>query len=316
MTQTLGRPINRVLTIPDLITFSQKGEKRTTNTYTSYSRNLQEFLERNKLTLETMKPLHAKAFIQEMGKYDIKTSTYLEMNTAASYKRFMRTLFNNLGRTEDSKMLRNNLRDVQPINKFKVDIPTEEIYKLIQVALEDKKCSYAKELAFAFSTMAFDGLRPAEALGTYYSDIDVLNKKIILVRHPNERYFPKATKVSDPASVIPLSDFSLHLFLTFAPADTKTMNERILQISYETLRTRFAKYIEEANVVDREGNKITPHKMRHVFGHLWRNSKGDLQILKEILRHSDIRITMLYSAPTNTEITSEFEKTINNNIHR
>ena len=312
----IGRPISRVLTIPDLITFSQKGEKRTSNTYTSYSRNLQNFLEKNKLTLETMKPLHAKAFIQIMGQYDSKTSTYLEMNTAASYKRFMRTLFNNLGRTEDSKMLRNNLRDVQPINKFKVDIPTEEIYKLIQVILEDKKNSYAKQLAFALSTMSFDGLRPSEALGTYYSDIDVANKKISLVRHLNERYFPKATKVSDPASVIPLSDFSLHLFLTFASVDeSKNLNKRILPISYETLRTRFGKYIIKADVVDREGNKVTPHKMRHVFGHLWRNSKGDLQILKEILRHSDIRITMLYSAPTNTEITSEFEKTINDNIH-
>lgn len=308
----IGRPISRVLTILDLITFSQKGEKRTTNTYTSYSRNLQGFIEKNKLTLETMKPLHAKAFIQEMGKYDPKTSTYLEMNTAASYKRFMRTLFNNLGRTEDAKMLRNNLRDVQPINKFRVDIPTEEIYKLIQVTLEDKKCHYSKELAFAFSTMAFDGLRPSEALGTYFSDIDVLNKKISLVRHINERYFPKATKVSDQASVIPLSDFSLHLFLTFS---SEANSKRILPISYFTLRERFKKYIQKAEVKDREGNKITPHKLRHVFGHLWRNSKGDLQILKEILRHSDIRITMLYSAPTNTEITSEFEKTINSNIH-
>ena len=149
MTETLlvnigGRPISRILTIPDLISFSRKGELRTTNTYTSYCRNLEGFLERNKLTLETMKPLQAKAFIQEMGKYDPQTSTYLEMNTAASYKRFMRTLFNNLGRAEDSKMLRNNLRDIAPINKFKVDIPTIEIYKLIQVTLDDKKCSFVR----------------------------------------------------------------------------------------------------------------------------------------------------------------------------
>ena len=313
-TLAIGRPISRTLTIPDLITFAQKGERRTTNTYTSYCRNLQGYLERNKLTLETMKPLHAKAFIQEQGKYDPATSSYLEMNTAASYKRFMRTLFNNLGRTEDSKMLRNNLRDVTPINKFRVDIPTEEIYKLIQVTIEDQKCMYAKELAFAFSTMAFDGLRPSEALGTYFSDVDVTEKTIKLVRHLNERYFPKATKVSDPAITIPLSDFSLHIFLTFASA-TKKENTRILPISYFTLRERFKKYIQKADVKDREGNHLTPHKLRHVFGHLWRNSKGDLQILKEMLRHSDIRITMLYSAPTNTEITSEFEKTINRNIH-
>ena len=320
MTETLsinigGRPISRVLTIPDLISFSRKGELRTTNTYTSYCRNLEGFLERNKLTLETMKPLHAKAFIQEMGKYDPQTSTYFEMNSAASYKRFMRTLFNNLGRAEDSKLLRDNLRDVTPINKFKVDIPTEEIYKLIQVTLEDKKCSYAKELAFAFSIMAFDGLRPSEALGLFFSDVDVVNKKIRLVRHPNESYFPKATKVSDAPIINHIGDFCLSLFLAFSPSDPSKVNRRILPISYFTFRSRFKKYIKKAEVKDREGNKVTPHKLRHVFGHLWRNSKGDLQILKEMLRHSDIRITMLYSAPTNTEITSEFEKTINSKIH-
>jgi integrase/recombinase XerD len=320
MTETLvinnrGRPISRILTIPDLISFSYKGEKRTTNTYTSYCRNLQGFLERNKLTLETMKPLHAKAFIQEMGQYDPQTSTYLEMNTAASYKRFMRTLFNNLGREADAKMLRNNNRDVSPIDKFKINIPTEEIYKLIQVTLEDKKCNYSKELAFAFSLMAFEGFRPSETLGLYFSDVDVANKKVSLVRHLNEKYFPKATKVSDTPIINPLSEFCLHLFLAFASSDTSKVNERILQIGYCTFKTRFYKYIKTAEVKDIEGNKITPHKMRHVFGHLWRNNKGDLQVLKELLRHSDIKITMLYSAPTNTEITSEFDKTINDNIH-
>lgn len=138
------------------------------------------------------------------------------MNTAASYKRFMRTLFNNLGREADAKMLRNNNRDVSPIDKFKVDIPTEEIYKLIQVTLEDKRCYYAKELAFAFSLMAFEGFRPSEALGLYFSDVDVENKKVSLVRHLNEKYFPKATKVLDAPIINPLSDFSLHLFSAFA----------------------------------------------------------------------------------------------------
>lgn len=312
MTETVGRPIKRTLINPDLIAFSQKGEKKTTSTYTSYSRNLESFLEKNHLTLETLKPLHAKAFIQEMGKYNQKTSSYEEMNTAASYKRFMRTLWNNLGRSEDAKILQHNLRDVASINKFKVDIPTSEIYKLIQYALDDMKCLYRLRFAFALSAMAFDGLRPAEALGLYYEDVDIPNKKLILVRHPNERYFPKATKVTDPAVSIPICDFTLELFLSIAPSET---DKHIIPISYETLRTRFENYITRAGIVDREGNKITPHKMRHVFGHLWRNNKGDLQILKEIMRHSDIRITMLYSAPTDTEITTEFERTINSNIH-
>jgi hypothetical protein len=48
--------------------------------------------------------------------------------------------------------------------------------------------------------------------------------------------------------------------------------------------------------------------------HLWRSNKGDLQMLKEVMRHSDIRITMIYSTPSTGEINSEFEKTINVNL--
>jgi integrase len=296
-----GRPISRVLTTLDLITFSQKSEKRTTSTYTSYCRNLEGFLERNHLTLETVKSLHAKAFIQEMGGYDSKLG-YDSINSACAYKRFMRTLFTSLGRKDDSKWLRDNLKDVQPVNKFKVDIPTSEILKLIEV-------TEYPELQFAWSVMAFDGLRPGEVLGLYYTDVDVEGKVINLQRHEGEPYFPKSRKVSDAVTPIPLNDFSISLF-----KQLPSISKRVVPCSYKTLKAKFYKYIELAEVKDKEGNKITPHKLRHVFGHLWRNNKGDLQVLKEMLRHSDIRVTMLYSAPTKNEITSEFEKTINLNI--
>jgi len=72
--------------------------------------------------------------------------------------------------------------------------------------------------------------------------------------------------------------------------------------------------VKQAGVKDREGNKITPHKMRHVFGHLWRRQKGDLPVLKEIMRHSDIQVTMGYSAPSKGEVNSEFQATINANM--
>jgi integrase len=308
-TLTIGRPRSRELTTLELITFSQKGERRTADTYSSYARNLEAFLEEHNLTLQTLTPLSAKAFIQEMGKF-VAGKGYEAINTAVAYKRFMRTLLTSIGRKDDSKWLRDNLKDIQPLNKFKVDIPTEQILKLIEVTQNDKANSYSPELALGWSLMAFDGLRPGEILGIYFGDVNKQSKTISLQRHEGERYFPKSTKVGEEPATIPLNDFSLSLF-TYLP---DMLSKRVIPISYKTMRKWFYHYAEKAEVVDREGNKVTPHKMRHVFGHLWRNNKGDLQVLKEIMRHSDIRITMIYSAPSTGEVNNEFEKTINNNI--
>jgi integrase len=308
-----GRPISRQLTIPELITFSNKSERRTSSTYRSYCRNLERFLENNWSSLREMNSLDAKAFIQEMGGYDPKTSQYKVMNTAVAYKRFMRALFNSLGRRNDSKWLRDNMKDVQPLNKFRVNIPIKQILKLIEITQSDKDNTHSQEYAFGWSLMAFDGLRPGEILGIYFSDLDLENKYINLERHKGEEYFPKATKVGDPAAPIPLNDFSIHLF---GLVNKREPNTRVIPVSYKTLRKWFYRYCKKAEVEDKEGNRITLHKMRHVFGHLWRNNKGDLQVLKEVMRHSDIRITMIYSAPSKGEIGSEFEKTVNNIVFK
>jgi integrase len=292
-TITVGRPTSYKLTIPELMAFSQKSEKTTTATYMSLSRNLERFLTENSLTLDTLTPLSAKIFIQQMGKWNAETNNYEAMNTAALYKKYLLSFFASLGKTDYVKWIKANLKEVKFVSHFKVDIPPEEILRLIDTAFNDKRknAGYKKQIAFGISIMAFDGLRPAESLGLFYSDIDWENKLINLVRHPNEKYHPKAVKVGDSAVLIPFNDFSFHLLETFTSLDND-LDERIIPISYTSYRKRFLRYVREAEIVDREGNKLTPHKLRHAFGHLWRNKGGDLQVLKEILRHSDIRITM------------------------
>jgi integrase len=261
--------------------------------------------------LEILTPLMARDFIQVMGGWTPENG-YAQMNTSLLYKKFLLALFGILGRKEDVKTLKLNTKEIRYENKFKVDIPTEQILKLIEVTLADKRknARYKPQLAFGWSIMSFDGLRPGEALGLYYSDIDYEKRQVNLVRHPNERYFPKATKVGDAPTPIPLNDFSFHLLKNFTN-ETDNRQERILPVSYTTLRHRFIRHAKKAEMKDKEGNKLTPHKLRHAFAQIWRRGKGDLQILKEVMRHSDIRITMLYSEPTTGEIEDEFEKVIN-----
>jgi len=163
----VSRPISYGLTIPELISFSQKSEKTTTATYTSCARNLEQCLNAHNLTVETLTPLAAKVFIQQMGEYSNQTNSYDKMNTAALYKKYILAFFASLGKTGYVKWLKGNLKEVKFVQHFKVDIPTEEILRLIDTALIDKRknASCKKQIAFGISIMAFDGLRPAESLG-------------------------------------------------------------------------------------------------------------------------------------------------------
>jgi integrase len=279
--------------LEEIKSFIEGKEKRTQQTYSSYGKNLEEFLKRKNATLQTITPLQVKAFIYETGT-DRKGA--LVMNTAASYKRFMATLLGSLDRKDVVEWLKKNTREIKRIDKFKVDLELWEILKFIDVTKQPT-------LKFAWSIMAFNDFRPGEALGLYYSDVDTNAKVVRLVRHEGERYFPKGMKIEDKAVTIPLNDFSAALFKQLP----YRVNQRIVTISYETLRKWFKRYMTQAGIT-RTTYKLTPHKLRHFFAHYWRQNKGDLQILKTVMRHSDIRYTLLYSEPSEAETTEEFKK--------
>jgi len=153
--------------------------------------------------------------------------------------------------------------------------------------------------------MAFDGLRPGEVLGLFYEDIDLEKKLVRLLRREGEIYFPKCAKVGQPAKTIPLNDLSAELYKRL-PYKRGT---RILPFSYKTLRKWFMRYVTQAGITRRE-YRVTPHKLRHFFGHFWLKRKGDIRTLQKLLRHSNINYTLIYTAPTDAEVKTEFEKVV------
>ena len=290
------------LTDPDLIGYTEKAELRTKQTYTSYCRNLQQYLNQNNLTLQHITPLQCRRFIQIMGNYH--DGTYESMNTAFAYKRFTRALMEGIDRKAISKWLKANLKEVQHQNHFSVDIAAESIMRLIDVTPD-----YHADLRFAWSIMAFDGLRPGEALGAYHTDIDQTNKVIQLQRHSGEKYFPKGTKTTDPPVSLPLNDLSLALYHKI-PFDQKQSN-RIVNTSYKTMRKWFNRYVKQANLIDQNGHKVTLHKLRHFFGHFFSDKSNNTQVLQAIMRHSSLIYTQIYTKPSKRKVTEEFEATVN-----
>lgn len=275
--------------------FAEGKEQTTKNNYLNYGKKLEYFLKTRGLRLRELTPIDVKAFVYEAGK---NKDGQLVMNTAAIYKQFVCSVLKAIGRKDIADWVRTNMREIHKESKFKVDLTTEEILELINTT---------KQLQFklAWSLMAFDGLRAGEVLGLFYEDIDIKNNVIWLLRRKHEPYYPKGAKVDQEPKTVPLNDLSKELFQQLPYKKGK----RILPISYKTLRKWFNRYKTEAGLMNRVRDyPLTLHKLRHFFGHYWRWNKGDIQVLKEVMRHSDIRYTLLYTAPTDAEVKTEFEK--------
>ncbi len=277
--------------LEEIMLFAEGKEQTTKDNYLNYGKKLEQFLEREQLKLRELQPVDVKKFILEAGTHDGN----FVMNSAAIYKQFVCSVMRFVGRKDIADYVRTNMREIKKENKFRVDLTLEEILRLIRVTAQLK-------LKFAWSLMSFDGLRAGEVLGLCYADIDLEDKVVRLLRRSNERYYPKGMKVNQQAKAVPLNDLSAELFrqLSFKKA------ERILPISYKTLRKWFNRYVVLAEI--KRDYPVTMHKLRHFFAHYWRQNKGDIQVLKEVMRHSDIRYTMLYSEPSDAEIKTEFEK--------
>jgi len=270
--------------------FCQGKDWRTCSVYHSYGKRFERFLEKENLTLKELKPIDIKKFIYSAGTN--KKGEFV-LSSAQAYKRFIAAFCRFLGRNDLVDYIRISLKEIKAKGKFKVDLTLEEVLKQIDVTDQ-------LTLKFAWSLMAFDGLRAGEVLGLFSSDIDLEKKTIRLLRRKEQRYYPKGMKVDQEPKLIPLNDFSAALFkqLIYNPG------ERIVPISYKTLRKWFGRYVNIANI--HKSFPMTTHKLRHFFGHYWDKNKGNIRILQQVMRHSDIEYTLLYTEPSDKEIKEEF----------
>jgi integrase len=266
--------------------FREGKSANTQHTYSSLSKNFSEYLDSKSLSLQTLQPIHVKEFIYQQN----------AMNSKATYKRFLAALFRFVGRTDLLEYIKSSLKEVKSEEKFAVDITLEEILRLVDVTDQ-------VELKLAWSLMAFDGLRAGEVLGLYGEDFDLKHEKLILRKRQGERYGPKGMKPDSKPEAIPLNTLSTVLF-----KQLKEGTRRIVPCSYKTLRKWFRRYVKETGI--KRSYPITMHKLRHFFGHYWTNQKGNIRVLKEVMRHSKIEYTLLYTMPSEEEVAEEFKHVV------
>lgn len=284
--------------IEDYINFTIFEKRLSKNTVNSYKEDLikyEEYLKSKKITK-----------VDNINTHDIeKYLIYLKDNeySITSIARKLTTIKNFHNYLFNKQIIKKDVSQTIERPKIKKTLP-----KVMTVAEVDKLLEIKCITAFDYRNKAMlellyaTGLRISELLNLKLIDVDLENCVV--------RCFGKGSK----ERIVPIGEYVLeHLekYLEYRPLLSKNKKSEFLFLNKSgTGLSRFSffkiikKLLREKNInVD-----ISPHTLRHSFATHMLEYGADLRSIQELLGHSDISTTKIYTHITNNRIKQDYKK--------
>lgn len=268
------------------------------NTKLAYQNDLikyQEYLkEKRIIDIENIKKENILSFLENLKKDNLKPQTVAHYLTSIkNYHRFLiqneylkEDVAKSIERPKISKKLPNSL-SIEEVNKL-LDINT--------ITPFDYRNKCMLELLYG------TGLRISELLNLTINDIDIINCTIQCIGK------------GDKERIVPINDFiieSLQNYLDVRPIllKKKTTKELFLNGSGNKLtRVGFFKVLKKILLEKGINPSVSPHTLRHSFATHLLEYGADLRVIQEMLGHSDISTTRIYTHITNKKIKDDYQK--------
>lgn len=274
--------------LEDYLRFAQVERGLSQNTISSYRQDLSEyltFLQKEKQTSWQVDPYLVDSFLASQKDLGKATASITRM--ISSLRRFYKWL------------LRNERIERDPL--VKIDSPKKE--RRLPIALSHQELddllaapNIAKPLGLRdraiLETLYATGMRVSELIALKESDLhEELNLIRVLGKGSKERLVPItdvalswiAKYQNDVRSrqILKKGKYSEYLFL----------NAHAGQLTRQAIWQMIKKYCQQVGIT----KNVTPHTLRHTFAtHLLENG-ADLRVVQEILGHSDISTTQIYT---------------------
>ncbi len=272
------------------------------NTVDSYQLDLNQFIEyldKEKITDWPEDPLIIDSYLAKQRDEGKKTSTISRGIT--TLRRFYRYL------------LRQHILVVDPL--IQIDTPKQE--KRLPLALSQKE---VEQLLAQPDIKTTTGLRDRAILELLYAT-GMRVSELINLKEADLHTDLKIIRVLGKGSkerLVPVTDFALNwldkylknvrdpaLLKKGVACDFLFLNNRAGQLTRQAVWQSIKKYSKLAKI-DKD---ITPHTLRHTFAtHLLENG-ADLRVVQEILGHSDISTTQIYTNLSQKHIFDVYQKT-------
>lgn len=266
------------------------------NTIESYKTDLDKFLEYNKgKTISDISNNDLKNYVKWLKENKLnEKSISRNISCLRSFYKFLVI----------EKYTKNNTADSVYLPKIKKMLPTtlteEEVTNLLDVDLTD--CFSYRNKAM-LEVMYATGMRVSELVNLKLNDID-LSQDII-------RVFGKGSK----DRIVPIGDYAKE-YLTIYLKEyrgfmlKKYNNDYVFLNNHGSKMTRqgFFKIIKKLASEKGIKKELSPHTIRHSFASHLLKYGADLRTIQELLGHSDISTTQIYTHLTNEELRKNYEE--------
>ena len=284
-----------ILDFINYCTFEKGLSKRTTESYTNDLEVYEEFLNKRGITdVRSIKDSDIKDFLKVRNDND-KTTTIAHNLTVI--KNFHAYLLREQIVSKDVALLieRPKLRKSLPRT-----LSISDIDKLLDIELDsifDYRNKAMLELMYGV------GLRVSEIVNLSVNDIDLTNCVI--------RIMGKGSK----ERIVPLGEYSIYYLNLYLdrrremlkdnkPCDKLFLNNHGMGMT----RQGFFKNLKQLLLEKGLNPDVSPHTLRHSFATHLLNNGADLRSIQEMLGHSDIATTKIYTHVSDDKVINDYKK--------
>ncbi len=278
------KPLNE--NIRDFLDFLRFEKLLSSNTIDSYGRDLEKFslfiTENNIIDYLDISNEEILAFLEIIFKTNSDTSVARLLSTLRNFYKFLvtenRTGKNPFIQVKNPKTARNDIKilDQQEVIKFLESIPSSSALQLRDRTM--------------FELIYSCGMRVSEIVGLKLSDIDLEEGLVRFVGKGNKE---RITPVGNTAMQFlkKYLDSARHNIEGEIKTDTVFLNSKGRKIS----RQGFWKILKKYASLSGTEKNIYPHIFRHSFATHMLEEGADLRIVQELLGHSSISTTEIYT---------------------
>lgn len=286
--------------IEDYLNYIKFEKKLSDNTYNSYKFDLIEFnnyIELNKLNINSLIEKDLNDYLKYLNEIKKLNTKSIERHLT-TIKNFYKYLFNNKLVNKDITL---NIDNLKLSKKLPTVLTEEEINELLDIKLENPFNIRTKAM---LELMYGSGLRISELVNLTLYNID-LYEDIIRVegKGSKERIVP-INEVSKYYLKLYLDNRSLLLKKKNGNPDKLFLNNHGEPITRHGFNFLLNEILKEKNI----NKHITPHTLRHSFATHLLNNGANLRIIQELLGHSDIVTTRIYTHVSNNKLHDNYNE--------
>lgn len=281
---------------------TQNKSKKTLTNYRHYLKRFEDFLSEDilpsELSIQKIQNyrIYLNRFIDEKGKQlGIKTQNY----HVIALRAFLKYLAKN-----DIKTLAPEKIELSKIPKRTVEVLSREELERLFKAVDQTKKNAGRDIAI-LETLYSTGLRVSELCSLSREQVD-LKRREFMVRGKGSK--PRIVFLSKKAAEIigdylkKRDDHMKPLFLNNLKGDIfDEERRRLTTVSIENI---VRKYALKAGII----KKVTPHTLRHSYATELLINGADIRSVQEMLGHSSITTTQIYTHVTDKKLREIHEK--------